>query len=172
MLVKPETKDVIGLFGTCNGIRWRDPFMARYQSEGIPYYNPMVADWDENFVSLEAYHLANDAILLFPILDQSYSVGALSEIGFGFLRETKHDLYRSSVILIHPQVTQELQDKDPAMAKASKRARALVLDHVKSVNSDNILIVPTLDDMLDVSLKLHRVHTILTEVSPIRSQKS
>jgi len=170
LVIQPDTKNVIGLFGTCDNVRWRDPFMARYKAEGIPYFNPMIDDWNEAFVPIEAHHLANDPIVLFPVLDQSYGMGSLSEMGFGPLRAIKQNFYRSFVVLIHPQVTQELQDKDPVMAKASKRARALVLGHLAKVAADNIVIVPTLDDMLDVSLKLQKAHAILTEVAPIRLQ--
>lgn len=166
----PETKNVIGLFGTCDNIRWRDPFMARYTKEGVPYFNPMVDNWDKSCVPIEAHHLANDPIVLLPVLDQSYGLGSLAEIGFGPLRATKQNFYRSFVVLIHPEVTKELQDKDPAMAKASNRTRALVLGHLEKVAADNLLIVPTLDDMLEVSLKLQKAHSLITEVAFLRSQ--
>ncbi len=158
-----NTKNVIGLFGTCDNIRWRDPFMTRYTAENIQYFNPMVDNWTKDCVPIEAHHLANDPIILFPVLDQSYGIGSLAEIGFGPLRAMRQTFHRSFVVLIHPQVTQELQDKDPAMAKVSNRTRALVLGHLEKVAAENIIIVPTLDDMLEVSLKLHKAHLILSQ---------
>ncbi len=163
-MLLPSTKNTIGLFGTCDNVRWRDPFMECYTMNGIPYFNPMVDNWTSDCVPIEAHHLANDSIILFPVLDQSYGIGSLAEMGFGPLRATKQSFHRSFVVLIHPQVTQELQDKDPAMAKVSNRTRALVLGHLEKITDENIIIVPTLDDMLEASLKLHKAHLILDDI--------
>jgi hypothetical protein len=57
----------IGLFGTCDKNRWRDPFMSKYDSIGIQYFNPMVDNWHPGMVPLEAQHLAEDEIICFPI---------------------------------------------------------------------------------------------------------
>jgi hypothetical protein len=159
----PITKNVIGLFGTCDNVPWRTPFMEFYTMEGIPYFNPMVDNWTKDLVPIEAHHLENDPIILFPVLDQSYGIGSLAEIGFGPLRATRQNFHRSFVVLIHPQVTQELQDKDPAMAKVSNRTRSLVLGHLEKVAAENI-IVPTLDDMLEASFKLHKAHLVLNDI--------
>lgn len=164
----PETKNVIGLFGTCDNIRWRDPFMARYNELGIAYFNPMVDDWNASCIPIEAHHLANDSVVLFPILDQSYGLGSLSEMGFGPLRAMRQNSYRSFVFLVHDDVTPELWERDASLAKASKRARALVKWHLVNHQSDNILLVETLEDMLKASIKLHRVHTLIAEVSDLR----
>jgi hypothetical protein len=43
----------IGLFGTCDKNRWRDPFMAKYDELGISYFNPMVDDWNPGMVPLQ-----------------------------------------------------------------------------------------------------------------------
>jgi len=163
-----ESFDVVGLFGTCDNIRWRDPFIEEYKERGISYFNPMVDDWTPGCIPVEAHHLANDPIVLFPVLAQSYGVGSLSELGFGPLRAIRQNFYRSFVLLIEPDVTDELKEKDPAMAKASMRSRKLVLGHLEKVQSDNIILVQSLDQMLDASLDLWEAHSILTRVSPVR----
>ena len=139
--------------------------MERYTALGIPYFNPMVDNWDASCIPVEAHHLAHDPVILFPILDQSYGLGSLSEMGFGPLRAMRQNAYRSFVILVHPDVTPELWELDAGQAKASKRARALVRGHLANLNESSITLVETLDDMLEISIKLHTAHTLLREVS-------
>lgn len=150
----------IGLFGTCDNVRWRDSFMKRYDELGIQYFNPMVDNWHPGMVPLEAQHLAEDEVILFPILKDSYGLGSLSEIGFGPLKALRQNKNRSFVILIDDEVKEELR-ADAARAKDSKRGRALVKGHLKELKAPNIYIVDSLEQMLDVSLKLHRIHTDL-----------
>lgn len=130
-----ENVNTIGLFGTCDNIKWRDPFMARYAELGIAYFNPMVDDWNPGMVALEAEHLAQDPIILFPILKDSYGQGSLSEIGFGPLKAA-----------------------DPARAKDSNRSRKLVKGHLQALKQNNVYMVDTLDQMLDLSVSLHKIH--------------
>lgn len=130
-----ENVNTIGLFGTCDNIKWRDPFMARYAELGIAYFNPMVDDWNPGMVALEAEHLAQDPIILFPILKDSYGQGSLSEIGFGPLKAA-----------------------DPARAKDSNRSRKLVKGHLQAPKQNNVYMVDTLDQMLDLSVSLHKIH--------------
>jgi hypothetical protein len=153
-----ENVNTIGLFGTCDNIKWRDPFMAKYAELGIPYFNPMVDDWHPGMVALEADPLAQDPIILFPVLKESYGLGSLSEIGFGPLKAVRQNRYRSFVILIDDDVTEELRAADAARAKDSKRSRALVKGHLKGLNYNNVYMVDTLDRMLETSLILHRIH--------------
>lgn len=59
----------IGLFGTCGGSKWRDQFMVKYDNLKINYFNPQVDDWNATFADIEADHLVNDEIILFPVTD-------------------------------------------------------------------------------------------------------
>ena len=146
----------IGLFGTCDKNRWRDPFMAKYEELNVPYFNPMVDNWHPGMVPLEAQHLAGDEIVLFPILGWSYAEGSLAELGFGPLRAMRQNMNRSFVYLVETELHERLTD--PERCKASIRGRKLILGHLAELNAPNIYLVNSLDAMLDASLKLFRIH--------------
>ena len=144
----------IGLFGTCDNIRWRDPFMKIFDERGVVYFNPMVDDWNESFIPIEARHLAEDEIILFPILKDSYGLGSLAEVAFGPLKDIIANKNRTYIFLIDDDVTEALQ-ADKAMAKASKRTRALVKGHLKDLGLKNLHLVSSLEEMLDLTLKVY-----------------
>jgi len=142
----------IGLFGTCGKSTWRVPFMVRYDELGIPYFNPQVPDWKPEDAIIEAEHLADDDIILFPITSETYATGSLAETGFSILNAVRLDDRRDFVILIDQKLDDELDD---AIArKESLRARALVLQHLKKLRLPNVYLVETMEEMLDISLKL------------------
>lgn len=157
----------IGLFGTCDNNRWRDTFMAKYQELGVPYFNPMVDNWYPGLVIEEAKHLAEDEIILFPVLGWSYAEGSLSELGFGPLRAMRQNKHRSFVYLIETELHERLTDPD--RRKASLRARKLLLGHLTELNDKNIFLVKSLDEMLTVSLDLYKIHLQINEVRDMLS---
>ncbi len=157
----------IGLFGTCGNSCWRDPFMQRYEEEGIPYFNPQVIEWKEEDAVKEAEHLANDQIILFPITDETYATGSLSEVGFSILQAIRMDDRRDFVVMIQQSLKEELADQ--TARKESLRARALVLQHLKKLRLKNLYVVSNFEDMLEVSLQLHKAASIcepLTKFNP------
>jgi hypothetical protein len=152
----------IGLFGTCDKNRWRDPFMTKYDEIGIPYFNPMVDDWHPGMVPLEAQHLAEDEIIMFPILGWSYAEGSLSELGFGPLKAMRQNINRSFVYLIETTLHERLDDPD--RCKASLRGRELLLGHLKELDAHNIYVVNSLEDGLAVTINLYEIHKKLQEI--------
>lgn len=159
----------IGLFGTCGGSQWRERlFIPRYDELGIQYYNPQVEDWDPSLAELEAEHLANDAIILFPVTNETYAFGSLAETGFSVLNAMKLDDRREFVLFI----AQDIAETDPrgnrlddrlspngtknlnSRAKDSLRARALVKQHLINLQLPNVYLVDSLEQMLDVSITL------------------
>lgn len=159
----------IGLFGTCGGSQWRERlFLPKYKECDIKCYNPQVEDWDPSLAAVEAEHLADDQIVLFPITNETYAFGSLAETGFSILNAMKLDDRRSFVIYI----AQDIAAKDPkgnmlddqlladgsknpsSKAKDSLRTRALVKEHLKKLRLPNVYLVDSLEEMLDVSLKL------------------
>lgn len=155
----------IGLFGTCDNNRWRDAFMAKYDALGIPYFNPMVDNWHPGLVAEEASNLANDEIILFPVLGWSYAEGSLSEMGFGPLKAVRQNKNRSFVILIETELDERLTDPD--RCKASLRARNLLHGHLKELDAPNIYVVSNLDEMLHASLRLFSAHQSMREARDI-----
>jgi hypothetical protein len=154
----------IGLFGTCGGSSWRNAFMQKYQESGIEFYNPQVEDWKPELAEIEAEHLVNDEIILFPVTDETYGTGSLAETGYSIMQAINSNSNRSVVLMIHKDVKEELKIANPALAKESARSRALVRAHLSKIGRSNIYFVETLEEMLEVSLKLHQAHTILNSL--------
>ena len=154
----------IGLFGTCDESRWRDRFMAEYKRLKIKYYNPQVAPgtWDPKMADIEARHLAHDQIILFPVTSESYGLGSLAETGYSILSALKLNGQRDVVILIDQTLDQRLVYGPDA--KASLRARRLVLAHLKKLRLDRVYVVDTMDELMAVSLKLYHCAVIREEI--------
>ena len=148
------SKLCIGLFGTCGGSKWRDAFIERYQKGGVPFFNPLKDDWKPEDAEIEAEHLAEDAIILFPITSETFATGSLAEVGFSILNAIKLDDRRDFVIMIHPTLDSVLM-QDEAAAKESLRSRALVMQHLKKLRLDHLYVVDTLEQMLNLSFQLY-----------------
>jgi hypothetical protein len=140
----------IGLFGTCAGSKWReDHFIPGYDKLGIKWYNPQVDDWNPAMAEEEAEHLAEDAIVLFPVTSESYAFGSLAETGFSMLNAIGLDDRREFVIYIAQTIDEvgpkgeklnDLHNEDgsenkASQAKASLRTRALVKEHLKKLGT-------------------------------------
>ena len=145
----------IGLFGTCGSSKWREQFIQKYDLFKIPYFNPVVPDWKPECAKVEAHHLANDAIILFPITGETYATGSLSEVGFSILQAVRLDDRRYFVVMIDPKLDDKLMTENPQLAKESLRSRALVFEHLKKLNLANIFVVDNLNDLLEVSYRLY-----------------
>jgi hypothetical protein len=147
----------VGLFGTCDNSKWREPFIAEYEAEGINYFNPVVEDWNPGCVPIEKEHFESDEILLFPILAESYGQGSLSELGFSVLRALRASKARILILLIDPEVEPRLMEENALRAKDSNRSRALVRSYVESIEDSRVIVVKSLLDMLTASLRAHEL---------------
>jgi len=125
---------------------------------GIPFYNPQLppGQWDPSCADIEAEHLANDEIILFPVTRETLGMGSLSEVGFSIVNAIRLDDRRDFIIMIDRELDPALMSNDPALAKESLKMRALVIQHLKKLNLRNVYIVDTLDEMLDVSIELRK----------------
>lgn len=161
----------IGLFGTCGGSKWRDKFIKTYQRKNIDFYNPQVPDgtWTPECATIEAEHLANDRIILFPITNETYAFGSLSEIGFSILNAIKLDSRRYFLVFIANDLIPELDDEKSR--KQSLNARALVLQHLKKLQLNNIYLVDSLDQMLEASIKIHKIQSLLSPLEELNPHK-
>jgi hypothetical protein len=161
-----ENSVCIGLFGTCNGSRWREEhFYPTYTDrglvEGINFYNPQVEDWKPEDAVIEAEHLANDQVILFPVTCESYGIGSLAEVGFSILNAIRLDDRRDFIIMIQLDLLSCLKEENPSAAKESQRARALVSQHLKKIRLGNLYVVDTFDEMLELSLTCYKNHVNL-----------
>ena len=157
----------VGLFGTCGGSKWREPFMKKYVRLGINFFNPQVDDWKPYSAEIEAEHLANDRVILFPITSETYATGSLAESGFSILQAIRLDDRRQFVIMIEDFLDDALMENEVA-AKESLRARALVIQHLKKLRLSNLHVVNSLDDMLKVSIQLFGAEKILDGLKSFR----
>lgn len=103
--------------------------MKRYGELGIQFFNPQVEDWKPEDAEAEADHLAEDAIILFPITGETYGTGSLAETGFSALQAIKLNRHRDFVVMIERELDPALND--PAARKESLRSRALVRKHLE-----------------------------------------
>lgn len=142
----------VGLFGTCGKSTWRNPFMEKYHEVSIEYFNPQVDNWKPEDAVIEAEHLAEDMLILFPITKETYATGSLSEVGFSILNAIKLDDRRDFIVLIDQELDESLDNS--VARRESLRARALVYQHLKKLRLANLYIVDTLEEMLNVSLML------------------
>ena len=71
----------VGLFGTCGSSVWRDPFVETFRAKGVDYFNPQVADWTPELATVEADHLAGDAIVMMAVTGETVGAASLVEAG-------------------------------------------------------------------------------------------
>jgi len=163
----------VGLFGTCGNSKWRDDFIAEFDKLSINFFNPLVDDWKPEDAEIEAKHLAEDDIILFPITSETYGVGSLSEVGFGVLSAIKLDDRRDFVVMIDMNLSEELM-KDADRAKESLRARALVKQHLKAQKLPNVYLVENVEDMKEVAITLFNSNQIKNKINKfsIKSNKN
>jgi len=151
--------NTIGLFGTCGKSIWRDEFIKYYNNLNIPFFNPQVPDgmWYPSMVEDENKHLVNDAIILFPVTNETTGIGSLAEIGFSILASIKRNPDRYFIILIDDNCIDSSATEN--QIKESIRTRALVKSKVKQFQLDNsgVYLVDTIDDMLALSLSLYDI---------------
>ena len=164
MIPKEENVITVGLFGTCGTSTWRDNFIAEYTMACIPFFNPLVPDWNPSYADIEAQHLVEDEIILFPVTDETYGAGSLAEVGFSIAQAIRSNDERFVVIYVAPKVNEALE-AEIGLAKESNRARALTLAHLKKQKHKypNVYIVDSLNKMLEVSIKLYESMVLLKE---------
>ena len=153
---------VIGMFGTCGNSTFRkETMIPAYEKEDIEYFNPQVEDWNPALAKAEAHHLANDDIILFPILSETYGLGSLGEIGFSISQAMRFDNRRDFVFLIDRDVDESLKLENEILAKESVKQRALNIEHINQMNLPNVYLVDTIEEMIEVSIALYSSNKIM-----------
>lgn len=145
----------IGLFGTCGKSKWREPFIQEYTKSNIQFFNPQVDDWNPECAKIEAEHLAQDEIILFPVTGETYGTGSLAETGFSILNAIRMDSERDIVVLIEKDLDESLDDE--VARKESIRARTLLLEHLSKLRLKNVYLVSKLKTMFQISLVLYGI---------------
>jgi hypothetical protein len=156
----------VGLFGTCGASTWRNPFIRMLEESRIPYFNPQLPEgtWTPEMAAVEAWHLANDKLILFPVTDETFAFGSLAETGFSIQSALSLTSNRFVMLYIAPDVSDALKTSDPVQSDASRRARKLALAHLANVSNPNVFIAKSLDDMLSKTMRLYAALEILDSV--------
>lgn len=163
--MKTEFKTTIGLFGTCGSSTWRTAFIKDYANyDFISHFNPQVENWKPEDAAIEAEHLINDDIILFPVTSETYGTGSLAETGYSIMSAIRADANRYVILFIDPKVDQALIDENAGAAKESTRSRALVLAHLRKVKHPNVFFVSSLTQMLQLSVELATVSTAMKQI--------
>ena len=161
----------IGLFGTCGNSQWREQFITIYKKMGIEYFNPIKDDWKTEDAQIEAEHLANDKIILFPVTDETLGLGSLGEVGFSILQAIKLDGNRDIIVMIDKDINEEAKEYfSENMIRESIKMRALIKAHLKKLSYPNVYMVDTLDDMLSITLHLNEINFIRNKISVYTSK--
>lgn len=158
-----EKQLCIGLFGTCGNSKWREKFIKKYEEMGICYFNPQKKGWKRAIdVKNERNHLENDRIILFPVTEETYGIGSLFEIGHMLAKAIKLNKMRSFVVCIKDDLSEHLDNS--ILRSESLKDRSLQLEHFKELEMDNVYLVDSLDEMLEVSIKLYEIEQMLQKL--------
>lgn len=154
MIENDEIEDfkqpIIGLFGTYENSTWRDEFIEIYESEELGFYNPYYSQNPDHLIE-DQKHLKEDEIILFHITSESYAIDLLYDI-----QSIIEDKARFFVIIIDDDVTDELKQSDPEMAKASKKIRLFVKNLLQNLQAPNFYIVDNIEQLLEGSIILYQ----------------
>lgn len=159
----------VGLFGTCGGSRWREPFEAAFRERGIPYFNPQLPEgtWTPESIPEEHRHLTEDEIVVFPVTDETTAVGSLGEVGFSVMTaiDTGRGRLRHVIVMIAPDCN--APGASPEAIKDSVRGRKLVRSRVAEEASrlHNVHLVDTLEEALALTLRLWPAIELLATVA-------
>lgn len=154
----------IGLFGTCGNSTWRSEYIPYLEAENINYFNPQKDGWCEEDAAIEARHLINDDVILFPVTAETYGSGSLAETGFSILQALKSTKHRAVVIFIDPTLDPNLKESNPVAAKESIRTRILTIEHLKNVNDPRVFLVNSMEDMYKVGIQLAKTAKMISDI--------
>lgn len=147
----------IGLFGTCGSSTWRTDFIKRYEQLGIAFFNPQLPEgtWTPGCVAEENTHLATDAVILFPVTNETTGQGSLAEIGFSINAALLRNADRYFIFYIADDCV-DPKASENAIAD-SVRSRKLVKSKLKEAakSNDGIFLVDDMESMLFISVELH-----------------
>lgn len=158
--MQPKQQGVVtvGLFGTCGNSQWRAPFIDVFNKMDIAFFNPVVPDWSPECATIEAEHLVEDEVILFPVTGETTGFGSLGEVGFSISAAIASNDERVVVVYVAPILNEDVAEQEgPKVTKESTKARALVLAHLKkqSHKYPNVYVVDSMDRMLEIVIPLY-----------------
>lgn len=144
------SKPVVGLFGTCGDSKWRDKVIPLLQAAGIEFYNPVVENWTEECMKIEADHAANDQVIMFVITGETTAIASMAESGWLALQAK---LRGQNFIAV-------LEDMNPEPSEALLRinkTRKLLRNHIAALPEeahDSISICATIEEATQKAISI------------------
>lgn len=149
-------KTTIGLFGTCGQSTWRKIFIEAFSKQNIPYFNPQLPEgtWTPECSDIENQHFKTDSIILFPVTSETTAFGSLGEVGFS-IQSLMSDFSKPRYFVFMIDDNCEDPKASEQEKQASIRARKLVKSKLQEQQHANVIIVHSLEKMLEVSLAIY-----------------
>lgn len=154
------------LMGTAGTSRWREPFKAACDANGVTYYDPIVPVWDEDARHRETDALQRAAVVVMAITDETPSIGSLAESGWAALSALQRG--QSFGLYVNPTYTEKEitstnvtgwlidtllggRDRADEEIAAGERARKLVNGHAARLHLQfpdlNVHLATSLEDL-------------------------
>lgn len=141
------TKNVVGLFGTCGNSKWRDIAIPLLEVAGIEYFNPVVEDWNEKCVIIEAEHAANDKVIMLVITGETMAIGSMAESGWIALQAHLRD---QKLIVVLDDMNPE---PDPSLR--INKIRNLMRGHINALpENESIKICATVEEATNLAISI------------------
>jgi hypothetical protein len=124
-------KSVVGLFGTCGASCWReDVAIPILQSANVEFFNPVVADWNEECMKNEAMHAASDRVVMLVITGETTAIASMAEIGFMIIQAYFRGQNVMIVLEDMPDETEPKKD-EKGFAFRPNKTRKLIRQHLE-----------------------------------------
>lgn len=124
-------KDVIGLFGTCGDSKWREEIaIPAIEAAGKKYFNPVVADWNEDAMRNEAAHAASDKVILLVLTGETTGIASMAESGWLALQANLRG--QDLILVIEDMPNDPLKAADGSDLRINK-TRKLLRQHISAL---------------------------------------
>ena len=141
--------NVVGLFGTCADSKWRDKVIPLLEAAGVKYFNPVVENWTEECMKIEAEHAANDQVIMFVITGETTAIASMAESGWLALQA---QLRGQNFIVVLDDMNPE---PDPSLR--INKTRKLLRTHIAAlpdIAHEAIMICDTIEEATKEAIRI------------------
>ena len=144
-------KKVVGLFGTCGASKWReDVVIPILEKAGVAYFNPVVAEWNDEAQRNEVDHSANDQVVVMAITGETSGIASMAELGWQVATAESRG---QSVVIFLEDMPNDLKDETGASLRINK-ARALIRKYIQNHDSPKVVLASNLEEVAQLAVKL------------------
>jgi hypothetical protein len=143
--------NVIGLFGTCANSTWREAIVQPIlEKAGVEYFNPVVADWNEESQKNEVLHAAEDKVVLMAITGETCAIASMAELGWQAYLCSKNN---RKIVLYIEDMPNDVCDEFGTSLRINK-VRALVRRYAEK--AVNVVLVNSLEEAANKAVELYK----------------